>query len=593
MNKVSVSIVIDENGQATATVKGLNEGLNNFAQGASRTASTATASFAVMDREAGRLRETLNSNEAALHNLARQYDQIAAKSKNAFSVGLAQEGARQAREQAGRVSGFSNEFAFGDVSGARFQQIKEGAGQAKEVVSNLRVGVASLRDELGKEPPGGSSRFFNVAQGMLFRDIIRDSIRYAVDFGKALLASYQEATAAQQALIVASIDYGQQIEANIRAARELAVSNQGAVTGTEAQKVQAVALMAAGRAGQPSEAARISQAALDLAAKRLPDTADAAKILQQYLQGSSAAAEALVGPFSTDEHVLQRFADATHRSAKELTEQEKVLARIQELERRGGLFPGAAAERAQLIGVQVDKATSSLEGYAEVFARHPSLLLVGQVAFGGLPTLVAHAEALNLSLARQPTSTLADQERDAQIGAQEQGLGATDAAREDARKRVQRQLEDFQERLNATSSDPHLSQRQSGLSTLQSEFRGLEKELSRFPELIDQSGINKVSDRLGNSLEKTTQEIVRQQEEAMKKLATLRVEAISLIDTLTARAAHDNPFVKLFSDGDKAIESIRLKFAPKFSLTFFDVLRSIANLHFHGRLMLSPYVVTT
>jgi hypothetical protein len=561
-NKVTIEVEADPQGTAQATFNNLTNTVNQFAQNTAKAGASASQSFSIADKDVEKLRAELERTRDAAQRLEIQFLKTATARGASSPIGSAASAqAAEARKLAEAAGVGLGRLDAGGVTQAGFTSITRGAGEAKNVLKDLGQEKLKLDRTLAQEPPP-NDRFFSTAQSILFRDVIKDTIRYAIQLGQSLLASYQEATAAQQQLIVSSIDYGQQIEANIRAARELAVTNQGAVTGTEAQKVQAVALTAAGKTGQPAEAARISQAALDLAAKRLPDTADAAKILQQYLQGSSAAAEALVGPFSTDEHVLQRFADATHRSAKELTEQERILARIQELERRGGLFPGAAAERAQLIGVQVDKATSSLEGYAEVIARHRSLQFLAFAAFGGVPALAAQAEALNLGLARQPTTTQMQPQRDAQIGAQEQALGAADAAREDARKRVQKQLEDFQERLNATTGDPHLPQRQSGLQNLQSEFRALESELQRFPELIGQSGINKIGDRLGNSLEKTTQEIARQQEEALKKLATVRVEAISLIDTLSAKAAHDNPFVKLFSDGDKAIESIRLKFAP-------------------------------
>lgn len=301
INQVGAELFVDGEEKAHAAFR-------NFADDMKNVGRESASTYAASEGQIQNLRSEIERTRVAAQQLELQFTRVAAANRGTQLGGIASANATEAaRLSASASSGLSN--LKSGISLEEFEDIRRGAGSARDVVNDLKQAHFNLRRELAQAPESGNSKLFNIAEGVLFRDLIREGIRLVVDYGKALYNSYEEARDAQQRLTTASLDYGQQIQANIEAAQRLALINSGALTGTQSQDLLATALSFAGKAGRPQEAERISQSVLDLAAKRLPPGADAGKILAQYLQGSGSAAEALVGPYSSDEYILSGFAE--------------------------------------------------------------------------------------------------------------------------------------------------------------------------------------------------------------------------------------------------------------------------------------------
>jgi hypothetical protein len=613
VNKVSVSIDIDEGGKATAKIKGLNTDLETFAAGAAKTAAQGAQGFAQVEREAQRLRESLNQNETALHNLARQYDQIAAKSKNAFNAGLAHEGARQAREQAARVSGFSNEFAFGDVPPQRFQQIKEGAGQAREVVGNLRVGVAALRDELGKEPEGasggGHSKLFNITQAIIYRDLIRGVISEVKNFTVASIAASiaesegnraLEASATRAGLSYTSI--GQKVEGFARLVR---------TSTTEASHILADLIRLAERAGRQGDIDLIARRFADLAASRGLNASQLGSLTESLLGGGNESLNRLgIGSGKLDENFAKKIGVPTEA----LDQRQKAQAALNAVLEEGMSVEGEALKQSQSVAGQLDATRASYENLTlkvgDAVTNSIEFKDALDLVSGSLGNLVTSHDEARRELAKglRTPEQIAQAERDSEgrqafnffkgtasavfsggftnrdtlkllfgqtslADFQTNARGTLDAifnpgqrqyeARVEQLRQLQKDIAEQEAKAAQYKPQPDNTAAQAAqeykkafdqAKLLDPSFEKLVKlqELQRkLPDLIS-GGAFKANE--GESATQQTAAALKQIEESYK---SLRLEARALIEELSFKASGDNQFIKILNESDKRIEYIR------------------------------------
>lgn len=380
-----------------------------------------------------------------------------------------------------------------------------------------------------------SSKAGGILQGLLIRDAFKEGIGLAIQFGEALVAAFDKAYLGQKLLLATSVDYGESVNTNINAAYKLASANGALIVSTQAI-VSALAPIAE-RAGKQGEIAKLSQAVLDLAARRGISAEDAAKAVQNP--------EQLLG--ESRDFINFQFAKKNGLDPTQLSEQQKALAIVEELFRRGANAAGEfKKENDSLVGSL--RQLGTLPGALNVLDNNPNFA----AGLGG-PGVVLRA-LKKIAVDPLPPSTAEVKNLQKESDDQAKRLADFNAF-EEQRKQGELSRKRFEVSVEAASGRENPQQKLD-------ELRSLQGEIERLRGAILPEDFERISERIVNGIIQVE-----------RRLQSLRVESAGVVNDLTSKILTDNPYVKLAVDGEKAIDHIRDHFKDLGSSTVAEMVR--------------------
>ncbi len=540
-NKVSITVAVDEEGRLSSSLDKIEQQVRQKFEAAFQGAgNTARKTVDATDESVSKLRANLDRTEQSLRNVARQYDDLAAKAQSVSAAADARNAASLARGQAANLGNINDTLpSIGPIDATKIRNIERDAQAANQSISALRTGASRLRDELDREPAASGllGRTGTIVQSILLRDVIKDVIKTLGELAQESVKDWQAMSAAQIALTNTSHDYGVSVRENAIAAQSLADANRGVVDSLRAIEIQAAATRLASEGGGRGESAQeISQRAINLAKERGIDSDKIPSLIQSISGKSPDSLQQLTG--ETDKQALNAYANTVGKLTKDLTEQEKAQARIDAIIRNSDLYNGKAAEqlgavRRELNRVADDYKSSGLLGF----------LFKEFTPIGGLQRAVKDArenyDKLNLDV--DPTADRrareAKDERDRQDKLQQDAVEAVVAAKKeaDAQTKIRNESINFQAR--SFVEDQH--------------------------------------ERL-----KAQEAAAKKEEETAKKAEALRKRQLEQLEAIRNKFLEidlpdeKNPFLKIFDKAAKATDRYNKEFG-KFKNQFSDIRETL------------------
>jgi hypothetical protein len=557
VNRVEVQFVVDESGQGRASIAEIDGAVATLAE--TSTASAVALSAASQKIEGDLLKQGFSAKAA--RDAALQYEATMVQSASTVAKAYGEEAAAaelSAAKQKAAAESLQRQRSAAIVSQAREAERASASNIIEQERARLaRAAVLQNARTQGILPEEEGAAFGGGLRGQ--RALLRAGGRAvglpgeatqigglglygggiaALGAGIAGLAAIREvitlaseARKAELDLAVAARDTGESFAV---AARDAATFHKELVADRE-ESVKLASAFGELKLKIGASGGGISEDAI----KQLSTIANArgisadefSKTLRELSEGGEAAKKAFTELTGHDANLfLQDYARSIHRTTGELDPATTRLALFNELLNRSGEYTQLADQRMSSVEVRI----KSLKNSFGDFLHDTASFVKAAQAGASVPDIQDY-----LAGKRPPDSP------------EQQRLNASIAA--EAAKNVQAESLQFQyEKYFADRQQKNI---ETGIAKNPlAQLRDTEREYAQFLQDASQ-----LSDQ---ARDKISGQFISDLHTLRESIASLRREATSFAEDLSARAEGNNPFTKLALSGERALENLRLKFAP-------------------------------
>jgi hypothetical protein len=431
-------------------------------------------------------------------------------------------------------------------------------GKGQAAIKGIKTSVDQFEGGVNKTAKGGTD-LLAVFKGNLLADYFQRGTSAALGFAAVAVRASAEAADANSVLTFSATQAGLAYDAAASQAEEF--GRRVGASNTEAARTYSQIIQLAQRAGRPQDTDLIGKRFADLAAARGLKGNELSSLIGTILSGQDEGLNRL--GIDDPGKLYAAYAPTIGKTAEALNQMEKAQAAVNAVLEKAAAADGEAERRLQGTAGQLDTASAA---YANLTTQIGNAI-TGSKEFHDL--LGTINEGLKLIV------TSADEVR-AKL---KQGLTPEQIAREQADSTLN-QVSDF-----ITTQAARALRGVNNASRVPGGQGGLLNYLGFSDEVIDQS-VEGVAQRrlasLTDNARRVQEETKRQAEKAqanankpppaaipdaaVAKKAAQEAEsaykaALGFIDDIAARSSgKDNPFVKLFTEGETAAERMREKF---------------------------------